>query len=133
MQAGFATEHGYTSVPVRTDEAEFNLPELMRLRGYDDSTCPLINETRFYDLQMPDRIALKQALNTTLIRWLNEKQGELEFDQESGIITEVAPPLVITLADQIALVNELLQRHLENRYLPYPQMTGEDWTLLKAF
>lgn len=30
-------------------------------------------------------------------------------------------------------MSELLQRRLENRYLPFPQMTAADWTLLEAY
>jgi hypothetical protein len=86
-------------VPVHTDEAEFNLAERMVLRGYEDTTCPLINETRYYDFQTPQRLALAKELNATLVRWLLEKESELEFDHESGIIMEVAPPIVTSLTE----------------------------------
>jgi len=126
-QTKFATEHGYAAVPVHTDEAELNLAERMRLRGYEAATCPLINETRHYDLQTPEMAALTKELNETIVRWLLQKESEL------GVVTDVAPPLVTTVAEQTGLVNELLQRRLESRYMPYPQMTPADWNLLEAY
>ncbi len=72
-------------------------------------------------------------LNSTFMQWLQDKHDELQYDQESGIITEIAPPKVTKLLDQIGLVNELLHRNLENRYLPYPDMTVDDWSLLQFY
>ena len=72
-------------------------------------------------------------LNSTFMQWLQDKHDELQYDQESGNITEIALPKVTKLLDQVGLVNELLQRNLENRYLPYPDMTVDDWSLLQFY
>jgi hypothetical protein len=105
----------------------------MQLMGHSGKVCPYINETRFYELNGETHTkALMKSLNHSFVQWLKRTDSELDFNEE-GHITDRAPPLLKNYSAQIALVNELLFRRLEQRDIPFDLGETEDWRQIEQY
>lgn len=128
---GSPIAHGVQSVPIYT-AGMWNWKQQMLLKGNDEEICPIVGETRYHEL-LEDSVSAQamRSLNDTFMAWLTVMNEDLQFNDEGQIIT-IPPPIVTSLADQVALVNEIMFQHLENRYLPY-DLSTDDFALIEDF
>lgn len=73
-----------------------------------------------------------RQLNETFVNWLRKTDGELDFN-EQGLISDRAPPVLKDYPSQIAMVNELLFRQLEQRYIPFDLGEANDWKQIGTY